>query len=208
MEKVNNHCLNNDEKNSFSFKNEEKSNTNSLSQDNKLPTEIVRLIEFRDEISEIVDAILKNFRDRTDVSKMEEKKHLLAQVVNYYNRLKVVRSCYNSDDGSDLILDEDLGDSDEDYTKIVEDRIYKESSNYKKIFECEDELRKKLYGLTDDDIEDITELDENELKVEPDSDDGSNYKLHNSKRVFKELDTGIILDASDVDYDEPEVKID
>ncbi|MEM3062521.1 MAG: hypothetical protein QW303_03100 [Nitrososphaerota archaeon] len=197
----------NDERNSLS-KSGEKNKTNSSPQNDKLPTEIVQLIEFRDEVSELVDVILKEFRDGSDPSKMEGKKRLLGQVVDYYNRLKVIQSCYQTDDEPEIISDEDLGDSDEDYTKFVKDRIYKEPNNYKKISECESELRKKLLGLTDDDIENITELDENELEVDTTSEGECEHILHNSKRVFKELDTDIILDASSVDYDEPQVKID
>lgn len=102
----------------------------------------IKLIEFKQEINELIDEYLKCFNNGLD-NKNSQK--ILSTVINYYKRMKSVYENTHSD-SDDMILSDDIVLSDEEnYTNIMTDCTY--SNNDKK---HETDIRRRLLGLHND----------------------------------------------------------
>lgn len=143
---------------------------NKINKDIKDVNNVNDIVTFKQEINDLITECLK--------SENEDRMRLLSQMMTYFVRMKNVYSCCQSDD--DDKVDDDTEDnflsdeSDTDYTKIMENRVYSSQYNSTRNYitndnldsvnnEIEKKITKKLLGINDmnDGIDVIDVIDYN-----------------------------------------------
>jgi hypothetical protein len=189
-----------------------------------MPTDIAELIKFKQEISTVLDTCIENIKTKkSDDSNLER---LLLQVMTYYDRMKNVYSSQQSDDDEYNKYISDESDKDDDYTKIMQNRVFINPNNFRdeNLVGQENELRRKLLGLDynlgfneyDDNSADPPfygdNNNENNENNEPEeeSDDDGDYILNNTKKTLKAfvptINIEIVNEDSHIDYNEPTIE--
>ena len=191
---------------------------------------IPELISFKEDINKTINEYLEilqiNGSDNNNTGK------ILSQVKSYYGRMKLIyENQYGSSDDetcTSFASDEtsDNYDNDEDYGKLMENRVYANHNNIRDnlVSERENDLRRKILGLNylisgnegytlgfneQEDIDDtsvdpIDYSDKNDPVTFSDEDGdpvSNNTKI--SLIPFPESEIEIIVSETGIDYDDP-----
>lgn len=108
---------------------------------------IADLFKFKQEINQTIDECIESIKEN-DYDNNNNNKRLILQIMTYYDRMKSLYSVQQSSDDEDETFVSD--DSDDDYTKLLEGRVYTNPNNLRdpELIKHEQELRKKLLGLS------------------------------------------------------------
>lgn len=162
-----------------------------------METNIDEINKFKQDINVLIDKCMDMLKQNK--SEFNNDIRLLVQQISYFNRMLIIYGSQHSDDDeSDFVSD----DSDEDYAKIIEDRIYINSKNNLKegVEKQEKEIRKALLGL-DDDFDEFHKFGA-DSSVDPiiyDDNDQNEDNKNNNHNEDKNNDTSDSSDSSDED---------
>lgn len=178
-----------------------------------MASNIVEIIKFKQEINELIDKCLNT--DKYDLNEKTNKR-LLVQLMIYFNRMQSVYSIHqSSDDEDDFISDDE--DENEDYTKIMEGRIYSNTivTNYN---EQEHNIRSRILGIngfTEDYNESssdpvIYQDEQTEPNGSSEDESDGDFSVNNFKKsmaLFNGLDEiEIISTEEEVNYADPSIE--
>lgn len=183
-----------------------------------MSSDIPAIVKFRQEINQTIDKCLEDIRANKD--EVNDDKRLLTVTLTYYNRMKSVYNCHQSDDDDDdddKIISDVSNDSDDDdstdYSRVVRNRVWANPSNViqnSALINDENTIRRNLlsldYGfgennnILDDDDDLYAGIALNDTSVDP-----VNYSASDlTNNASDDNNTNIIDNSSGKDIEEVE----